>query len=99
MRILHLFSARPFSPYSRLGCDPNACKIGSSAGIAFACEVGTAGLGLAAGALCVATGWFTLGLGCVAAVVGTGVVAAGCAAGTSAAEKGRLIVSFICAYS
>ena len=88
MRILHLSLASPFLPYLVSGCDPNACKIGSSAGIAAVCEAGTAALGVVSGGVCMVTGIITLGLSCVAALGATVAVGVGCAVGTSAAENG-----------
>ena len=89
MRIQHLLLALPFLPYLVSGCDSNACKIGSSAVIAGVCEAGTATLGLASGAVCMATAIITFGLSCIAAIGATVAVGAGCAAGTSAVENGK----------
>ena len=84
-----MFLALPFLPYLVSGCDSNACKIGSSAGIAAVCAAGTTALGFASSAVCFLTGAFTFGASCALAVGATVAVGAGCAAGSSAVEYGK----------
>ena len=76
-------------PYFAIACDVDACKIGTSAGMA----VGCAAAATTAGAVACGVGAaFTFGTSCLAGIALGAAISGGCSAGGDALAKGKEII-------
>ena len=76
-------------PYFAIACDVDACKIGTSAGVAVGCSVAA----ITAGALTCGVGAvFTFGTSCLAGLAIAAGIAGGCSVGGDALAKGKEII-------
>ena len=80
------------SLYFVSACDKDACNIGTSGALEVGCGVATALTGIGTTAACTVGAVFTFGLTCAGALVTTGLVAGGCAAGKSASSSGKILL-------
>jgi len=74
-------------PYLATACDVDACKVGTSTGLAVGCTAVSTLAGVGTGLACTVGAIFTFGASCAAAVAVTSAIAGGCAVAGDAISK------------
>ena len=76
-------------PHLATACDVDACKVGTSTGLAVGCTAVSTLAGVGTGFACTVGAVLSFGLSCVAAVAGTAAIGGACAVAGDAISKGK----------
>ena len=76
-------------PHLATACDVDACKIGTSTGLAIGCTAASTVAGVGTGLACTVGAIFTFGISCAVGVGVTAAIAGGCAGASDAISKGK----------